>query len=121
MCHLSEDVRLSLLRTPPFSFDSAQELITDHESSHAGYSYSGPAAAWAYKSIDTTGMWVSSNYLVLVFYSLTSNLRKRVFVLGPSHHVYLDGCALSKCKTYATPIGDLPLDLKSGSRLFWGL
>ena len=45
--------------------------------------------------------------------SLTGNLRKRVFVLGPSHHVYLDGCALSKCKTYATPIGDLPLDLKS--------
>jgi MEMO1 family protein len=26
---------------------------------HAGYSYSGPAAAWAYKSIDTTGMFVS--------------------------------------------------------------
>jgi hypothetical protein len=25
---------------------------------HAGYSYSGPAAAWAYKSIDTTGMCV---------------------------------------------------------------
>src|ERR1700736_3362994 len=25
---------------------------------HAGYSYSGPASAWAYKSIDTTGMYV---------------------------------------------------------------
>ncbi|KAG5729221.1 hypothetical protein E4T56_gene14292 [Termitomyces sp. T112] len=25
---------------------------------HAGYAYSGPAAAWAYKSIDTTGMYV---------------------------------------------------------------
>lgn len=25
---------------------------------HAGYSYSGPAAAWAYKSIDTSGMYV---------------------------------------------------------------
>ena len=49
--------------------------------------------------------------------SLTDNLRKRVFVLGPSHHVYLDGCALSKCKTYATPVGDLPLDLESGSLL----
>jgi len=61
---------------------------------HAGYSYSGPAAAWAYKSINTTGI-------------------KRVFVLGPSHHVYLNGCALSKCKTYATPIGDLPLDLET--------
>lgn len=28
---------------------------------HAGYSYSGHAAAWAYKSIDTTGMSVSPN------------------------------------------------------------
>ncbi|THH34067.1 hypothetical protein EUX98_g56 [Antrodiella citrinella] len=59
---------------------------------HAGYSYSGPAAAWAYKSIDTTGI-------------------KRVFILGPSHHVWLDGCALSKCTEYQTPLGDLPLDL----------
>ncbi|KAF8271477.1 memo-like protein-domain-containing protein [Lactarius quietus] len=37
---------------------------------HAGYSYSGPTAAWAYKSISTTGI-------------------KRVFILGPSHHIYL--------------------------------
>ncbi|CCA69103.1 hypothetical protein PIIN_03003 [Serendipita indica DSM 11827] len=58
---------------------------------HAGYSYSGPNAAWAYKSIDTTGI-------------------KRVFVLGPSHHVYLRSCALSACETYATPLGSLPLD-----------
>ncbi|KAJ3508302.1 hypothetical protein NMY22_g16657 [Coprinellus aureogranulatus] len=59
---------------------------------HAGYSYSGPAAAWAYKAIDTTGI-------------------KRVFILGPSHHFYLNGCALSSCTEYATPIGNLPLDL----------
>ncbi|KAA1468210.1 UPF0103-domain-containing protein [Dentipellis sp. KUC8613] len=65
---------------------------------HAGYSYSGPAAAWAYKSIDTTGI-------------------KRVFILGPSHHVYLDGCALSQCKEYTTPIGDLPLDLDTVAEL----
>ncbi|KAI9453996.1 UPF0103-domain-containing protein [Russula earlei] len=58
---------------------------------HAGYSYSGPAAAWAYKSINTTGI-------------------KRVFILGPSHHVYINGCALSKCSEYATPLGSLPLD-----------
>jgi hypothetical protein len=38
---------------------------------------------------------------------------KRVFILGPSHHVYLDGCALSKCKEYATPLGPLPLDHSS--------
>ncbi|KAF7306969.1 hypothetical protein MIND_00489700 [Mycena indigotica] len=59
---------------------------------HAGYAYSGPAAAWAYKSIDVSSI-------------------KRVFVLGPSHHIYIDGCALSKCTSYATPLGDLPIDL----------
>ncbi|KAJ3479941.1 hypothetical protein NLI96_g8708 [Meripilus lineatus] len=65
---------------------------------HAGYSYSGPAAAWAYKSIDTTGI-------------------KRVFILGPSHHVYLDGCALSLCSEYETPVGNLPIDLDTVSTL----
>ncbi|KAF8298245.1 UPF0103-domain-containing protein [Clavulina sp. PMI_390] len=65
---------------------------------HAGYSYSGPTAAWAYKSIDVTKV-------------------RRVFILGPSHHVYLDGCALSLCKTYKTPIGDLPLDLETIGKL----
>ncbi|CAE7214536.1 unnamed protein product [Rhizoctonia solani] len=65
---------------------------------HAGYSYSGPAAAWAYKSIDTTGI-------------------KRVFILGPSHHVYLNTCALSKCQSYETPIGSLPLDLDTIAEL----
>lgn len=38
---------------------------------------------------------------------------KRVFILGPSHHLYLEGCALSTCKEYDTPIGKLPLDLDS--------
>lgn len=59
---------------------------------HAGYAYSGPTAAWAYKSIDTTGI-------------------KRVFVLGPTHVVYIDGCGISRCHSYQTPIGELPLDL----------
>ncbi|TBU35197.1 MEMO1 family protein [Dichomitus squalens] len=65
---------------------------------HAGYSYSGRAAAWAYKSIDTTGI-------------------KRVFVLGPSHHVYLDGCALTRCAQYETPIGALPIDVETTKEL----
>ncbi|KAJ7361687.1 MEMO1 family [Mycena albidolilacea] len=61
---------------------------------HAGYAYSGPAAAWAYKSIDTTGI-------------------KRVFVLGPSHHIYINGCALSASDVYHNINGDLPLDLET--------
>ena len=35
---------------------------------------------------------------------------KRIFLLGPSHHLYLPGCALSKHTHYATPNGNLTLD-----------
>lgn len=60
---------------------------------HAGYSYSGPAAAYAYKCIDPSNI-------------------ERVFILGPSHHVYLDGCAVSACVEYETPLGNLKIDRK---------
>lgn len=58
---------------------------------HAGYSYSGPCAAWAYKALDLS-------------------TAKRVFVLGPSHTYYLKGCALTRYASYATPLGDLVVD-----------
>ncbi|APA07326.1 hypothetical protein sscle_02g020960 [Sclerotinia sclerotiorum 1980 UF-70] len=65
---------------------------------HAGYSYSGPAAAWAYKSLDLSSA-------------------KRIFLLGPSHAWYLSECALSKHSTYATPLGDLRIDRATVSEL----
>ncbi|KAH7883633.1 MEMO1 family [Phlebopus sp. FC_14] len=65
---------------------------------HAGYSYSGPAAAWAYKSIDTTDI-------------------ERVFILGPSHNVYLNRCDLSGCDDYATPLGNLKIDVETINKL----
>ncbi|KAJ3041079.1 hypothetical protein HDV00_009979 [Rhizophlyctis rosea] len=52
----------------------------------------GPPAAYAYKCIDPHPI-------------------ERVFILGPSHHAYLDGCALSQCDEYETPIGNLKLDV----------
>ena len=58
---------------------------------HAGYSYSGETAGYAYSAVSTAGI-------------------KRVFVLGPSHHVYIDGCALTGTSWYATPLGDIPID-----------
>ncbi|KAK4685780.1 MEMO1 family protein, partial [Tremellales sp. Uapishka_1] len=61
---------------------------------HAGYSYSGPAAAWAYAAIPTEKI-------------------ERVFLLGPAHHVYLHGVALSSFEKYKTPLGDLALDLET--------
>ncbi|KAF4470776.1 hypothetical protein FALBO_2328 [Fusarium albosuccineum] len=58
---------------------------------HAGYDYSGPCAAWAYKSLDLSQA-------------------KRVFVLGPSHTYYLEGCAVSVFGEYETPFGNLVVD-----------
>ncbi|KAI4719362.1 UPF0103-domain-containing protein [Aureobasidium sp. EXF-10727] len=66
---------------------------------HAGYSYSGPAAAWAYRSWDVSKA-------------------KRVFLLGPSHHFYLSKCALSQCDKYATPLGDLTVDRETTKQLY---
>jgi len=58
---------------------------------HAGYSYSGPTAAYAYMHLDPT-------------------LVKRVFILGPSHHVHLKACAVSGASVCETPVGNLTVD-----------
>lgn len=58
---------------------------------HAGYRYCGACAAYAYRQIDPTPV-------------------KRVFILGPSHHVRLGGCAVSACSRYQTPLYDLTID-----------
>nr|GMD90104.1 protein MEMO1 [Ipomoea batatas] len=60
---------------------------------HAGYSYSGRAAAFAFGNIDPANI-------------------SRVFLLGPSHHYYTPKCALSRATVYKTPIGDLPIDME---------
>nr|CAG4648085.1 EOG090X09ZA [Moina brachiata]SVE93140.1 EOG090X09ZA [Moina brachiata] len=59
---------------------------------HAGYRYCGQCAGSAYKQINP-------------------NIVKRVFILGPSHHVRLSGCALSSVKKYQTPLYDLTIDI----------
>ena len=66
---------------------------------HAGYRYCGACAAHAYSQIDPTNI-------------------KRVFILGPSHHYRLNGCAVSDCTKYATPLYDLMVrfDLELNSR-----
>ncbi|PHJ25955.1 protein memo1 [Cystoisospora suis] len=62
---------------------------------HAGYSYCGQTAAYAWAKIHRPN----------------ANIR-RVFVLGPSHYVYLTACALpsSSLDSYLTPYGKIPLD-----------
>ena len=65
---------------------------------HAGFTYSGPVAAWAYKSLDLSNV-------------------QRIFLLGPSHHWGLPGCALTKQDKYETPLGDLIIDRKTVDEL----
>ncbi|KAF9082425.1 hypothetical protein BGX29_002646 [Mortierella sp. GBA35] len=78
----------------PFPIKGLRAIIAPH----AGYSYSGPAAGFAYKTIQP-------------------ELFKRVFILGPSHHVYLRGCALSKCIRCETPLGELTIDQEVNKEL----
>ena len=44
--------------------------------------------------------------------SVPISCRKRVFILGPSHHVRLSGCALTGTERYRTPFYDLIVDTK---------
>ena len=58
---------------------------------HAGYSYSGQTAAFAYEKLK--GLPI-----------------QRVFLLGPSHYVAFRGCALPHQSSFATPLGPLNVD-----------
>uniref|UniRef100_A0A8C0GMD0 Protein MEMO1 n=1 Tax=Chelonoidis abingdonii TaxID=106734 RepID=A0A8C0GMD0_CHEAB len=60
---------------------------------HAGYTYCGSCAAHAYKQVDPT-------------------ITRKIFILGPSHHVPLSRCALSSVEIYRTPLYDLRIDQK---------
>jgi AmmeMemoRadiSam system protein B len=60
-------------------------------SPHAGYVYSGFTANFAHRLLANTNA-------------------KRVIVIGPSHHVYIDGLSGSTQQSYETPCGDLEID-----------
>ncbi|KAG5670957.1 hypothetical protein PVAND_001186 [Polypedilum vanderplanki] len=75
------------LNKADLSYGPARAIIAPH----AGYTYSGETAAWAYRQISPATV-------------------KRIFILGPSHHVRLRKCALTICKKYQTPLYDLKID-----------
>ena len=59
---------------------------------HAGFRFSGPNAAWAYKNIKDANMYDT------------------VFILGPSHKVGFDFVAPTGCDSWETPLGALNVD-----------
>ncbi len=56
---------------------------------HAGYRYSGPIAASAFRQLRTDG----------------NGRQPTVWLLGPAHYVYVDSVALSPADAFETPLG----------------
>ena len=67
---------------------------------HAGYYYSGNVAASAYMALNPKQPY------------------KRIFLLGPSHHEWLDGASVNtEADYYATPLGNVKVDRETGKKL----
>lgn len=60
---------------------------------HAGYVYSGPVAANAYRLIQQAAGYI-----------------RRVLLIGPSHRVAFSGIAAHSADYFRTPMGEVPLD-----------
>ncbi|NLF38407.1 AmmeMemoRadiSam system protein B [bacterium] len=65
---------------------------------HAGYVYSGRAAAYSFRQLE--GRKVD-----------------RVFILGPSHYTSFHGASIPSCDAYETPLGQVMLDTGVVARL----
>ncbi len=87
---LSEEVDSFLaLHSHSTAYQDVAALIVPH----AGYYFSGNVAASAYMTLD-----VNKKY-------------KRIFLLGPSHHEWLDGASVNtEADYYATPLGQVKVD-----------
>ena len=71
---------------------------------HAGYYFSGNVAASAYMAIDAKKQY------------------KRIFLLGPSHHEWLDGASVNtEADYYATPLGNVFLIYETKGRILINL
>ena len=94
---LSEEVDSFLaLHNGKQAYDSLAAIIVPH----AGYYFSGNVAASAYMSIP-----VDKAY-------------KRSFLLGPSHHEWLDGASVNtEADYYATPLGMVKVDSELAQKL----
>ena len=70
---------------------------------HAGYYYSGNVAASAYAAIPRDAHY------------------KRIFLLGPSHHEWLNGASVNTdADAYATPLGEVRVDMETALKLTQG-
>ncbi|NIP16127.1 MAG: AmmeMemoRadiSam system protein B [Pseudomonadales bacterium] len=66
---------------------------------HAGYVYSGPVAATAYRTL-----------------APLRDLVERVILMGPAHQVYLEGLAVPEADVFTVPTGEVPVDVEAVAR-----
>ncbi len=85
---LERDVAAYLARAEPEG-DAPKALIVPH----AGFVYSGPVAAWGYRSLEPHRATV-----------------KRVVLIGPAHRALYQGIATSGADAFVTPLGRVPVD-----------
>jgi AmmeMemoRadiSam system protein B len=67
---------------------------------HAGYPYSGPVAGCAYRLLRDSHAHI-----------------RHVVMLGPSHRVPMRGLAVPSVECFATPLGEVPIDVPARQRL----
>lgn len=79
----------TLLARAPEGNETPKAIIAPH----AGYQYSGPTAACAYRLLEDR-----------------RDVIRRVVLLGPAHRVYLQGMAVPSVDAFTTPLGDVPID-----------
>lgn len=84
----------------PDPFDSTTQPIRAIIAPHAGYLYSAPVAASAYRYVST----------------LKGRVR-RVVLIGPAHYVAFTGLAGSSASAFQTPLCSVPVDIDVMRRL----
>lgn len=94
---LHADVERMLAEPPMASSDHCPKALIVP---HAGYVYSGAVAASAYRLLASVAGSIS-----------------RVVVLGPAHRVPVQGIAVPAVSHFATPFGDVPVDLAAIARI----
>ena len=65
---------------------------------HAGYPYSGGVASWSYRQLE-------------------GRKYKRIILIGQSHHVDGSGVSVNEVDAYATPLGNIPVDVEFVKKL----
>jgi len=93
---LSHEVDSLLARHAQSDYEDVAALIVPH----AGYYFSGNVAASAYARLNPQKPY------------------KRIFLLGPSHHEWLNGASVnSEVDYYATPLGEVKVDRETARQL----